>query len=111
VDELEAQCFLAVSELLRLRVNIMVAQREEVEQVCVYYLYIYVCVYVCVFICGCIYICIYIVYMVTQRKEVAQVWERLSCVYNSLFSLLCLTPFPFHLYSLLYPPPSTLHCV
>ncbi|KAJ1425256.1 hypothetical protein B484DRAFT_397996 [Ochromonadaceae sp. CCMP2298] len=32
VDELEAQCFLAVSELLRLRVNIMVAQREEVEQ-------------------------------------------------------------------------------
>jgi hypothetical protein len=32
VDETEAQSFLAVSELLRLRVNIMIAQREEVEQ-------------------------------------------------------------------------------
>lgn len=32
VDETEAQCFLAVSELLRLRVSIMTAQREEVEQ-------------------------------------------------------------------------------
>ena len=32
VDEIEAQSFLAVSELLRLRVSIMIAQREEVEQ-------------------------------------------------------------------------------
>ena len=32
VDETEAQCFLAVSELLRLRVSILTAQREEVEQ-------------------------------------------------------------------------------
>jgi hypothetical protein len=32
VDELEAQSFLAVSELLRLRVSILIAQREEVEQ-------------------------------------------------------------------------------
>lgn len=32
VDETEAQCFLAVSELLRLRASIMTAQREEVEQ-------------------------------------------------------------------------------
>ena len=32
VREIEAQSFLAVSELLRLRVNILVAQRQEVEQ-------------------------------------------------------------------------------
>jgi hypothetical protein len=32
VDEIEAQSFLAVSELLRLRVSILIAQREEVEQ-------------------------------------------------------------------------------
>lgn len=32
VDETEAQSFLAVSELLRLRVSIMIAQREEIEQ-------------------------------------------------------------------------------
>lgn len=32
VDETEAQSFLAVSELLRLRVSVMIAQREEIEQ-------------------------------------------------------------------------------
>jgi hypothetical protein len=32
VDELEAQSFLAISELLRLRVSILIAQREEMEQ-------------------------------------------------------------------------------
>ena len=32
VDEIEAQSFLAISELLRLRVSILIAQREEVEQ-------------------------------------------------------------------------------
>lgn len=32
VDEIEGQSFLAISELLRLRVSILIAQREEMEQ-------------------------------------------------------------------------------
>jgi hypothetical protein len=31
-DQLDHQCYLSVSELLKLRLRIMIAQREEVEE-------------------------------------------------------------------------------